>query len=245
MRKVVFLVCLTILSANLFANDTLIFKISNTWRPVKLMGGNYIRKAIPTADSGFLVLDYNETNLISRGYYSDTDFIVKMYHHYFYNPDKGFLQEIQFYDSVGKLNLRAELNRKGDTIWRQTFKNEVAINSKVFPQYESDRTIFFSMQKPAVYRGGSVAWKQFIAANLKYPNEAIKNKTEGIVMVEFTISKDGKVSRPKVVQSAGAVLDAEAIRLIGTSSNWIPAEVNGNKVNSVQKRPVVFKLQAS
>ena len=242
MRKIIFLVCLAFLSAQVFANDTLIFKISNTWRPVKLMGGNYIRKAIPTADSGFLVLDYNETNLIARGYYSDTDFIVKMYNHYFYNPDKGFLQEIQFYDGAGKLNLRAELNRKGDTIWRQTLRNEVVVSSKVYPQYESDRTIFFSMQKPAVYPGGISNWKSFVASNLKYPQEAVAKKIEGTVLLEFIISKEGKVIKPKIIQSAGSLLDAEAIRFIASSPTWIPAEANGTKISSPQRRSIVFKL---
>jgi len=242
MKQVVFFFCLAVSSARIFANDTLVFKISNPRLTVRNLGGNYIRKVIHTADSGFLALDYNEIKLTAKGYYSDTSFDVKMYTHYFYNAEKGFAQEIKCYDEMGSLTLHAEMNKRGDTIWRQTFKDDVVIDSKIFPENEADRTIFFSMKKPAVYPGGSAAWKQYIATNMKYPKDAVIKKLQGMVTVEFTVSKEGKVNRAKVIQSAGGSLDGEAVRLINTSASWIPAEENGSKINSTQRRTVVFKI---
>ena len=243
MRKIIFLAFLTVLSVQLFANDTLIFKIPNPRWAVNHIGGNFIRKVIYTTDSGFLALDYNETNLVARGYYSDTGFDIKIYTHYFYNAEKGFLQEVKCFDEMGSMKLHAELDKNADTIWRQTFKDDIVVNSKTFPEYEPERTIFFSMQKPAIYTGGSLAWKKYVAANMRYPKDAVKRKLEGTSVIEFTVLKDGRISNAKVLQSAGtSLLDAEAIRLVNASTNWIPAEENGNKVNFIQRRAIIFKL---
>jgi len=242
MKPIILLACLFICSCSLLANDTLIFRIRDPRLGAKDPTGSYLRKVISTADSGLLVLDYNQTGLVAKGYYADTNFETKLYSHAFYKPGKDFPFEIKCYDDDGNMSLHAELNNSGDTIWRQTLQNDAPINSKLFTEHEADRTIFFSMQKPAIFRGGSANWKKFIAANLKYPKEAAAKKTEGTVLVEFNVSKEGKVFQPKVVQSAGPLLDAEAVRLITNSPNWIPAEVNGNKVNFKQRQSVIFKL---
>jgi TonB family protein len=242
MKQIVLLACLIMFSFKLLASDTLFFRVSNRWRPVKNMGGNFVRKVIPTTDSGFLALDYNGTNLVGRGYYSDTSFTVSLYSHYYYSSDKAFLQEIKCYDNVGDLILHAELNKNGDTIWRQSFSNEEVIGAKVFPEHDSDRTIFFSMLKPAVFPGGNTNWKKFVAYNLKYPKDARKQRIQGTVTVEFIVSKEGKVSDAKVVQSSSALLDGEALRLIRSSPNWLPAEENGAKIDFTQKQSILFKL---
>ncbi|HEY1871271.1 MAG TPA: energy transducer TonB [Chitinophagaceae bacterium] len=242
MKPFFLLVCTITFSCKLFASDTLVFRISNPRWPEKDLNGRYIRKVVQTADSGFLALDYSDSKLAAIGYYNDTDFTISLYCHYYYNIDKGFPQEIKCYDSVGNLKLHAELNKNGDTIWRQTLKDEVVIGSSIFPEYESERTIFFSMQKPAVYPGGSSSWKKFISSNMRYPKEAIKKKIQGVVIVEFMVSQEGKITDAEVVQSASALLDSEALRLIRCSPNWIPAEENGNKVNFRQRQSVIFKL---
>src|SRR6478736_7045753 len=105
MRQTILLACIAMCSFRLFANDTLVFRISNPRWPVKTPDGRYLRKVIQTSDSGFLALDYSGGNLIASGYYSDTDFTIRIYCHYFYNADKGFRQEIKCYDSVGNLNI--------------------------------------------------------------------------------------------------------------------------------------------
>jgi TonB family protein len=242
MKQIALSACIIMFSFKLFANDTLVFHINNPRWPVKNLNGRYVRKVIRTSDSGFLALDYTNNKLAARGYYSDTDFTVSLYCHYFYNIDKGFPQEIKCYDSVGNLNMHAELNKSGDTIWRQTFENEVVISSKVFPEYESERTIFFSMLKPAVFPGGPSSWKKFISSNIRYPKEAVKKRIQGSVIVEFMVSQEGAISEAKVAQSANTLLDEEALRLIRSSPNWIPAEENGNKISFKQRQSIVFKL---
>jgi TonB family protein len=64
------------------------------------------------------------------------------------------------------------------------------------------------------YPGGTNALNEFIAANLKYPEEAITNNIQGTVSVDFDIDIFGKVVTAKIKHGLGYGCDEEAIRLI-------------------------------
>ena len=61
-------------------------------------------------------------------------------------------------------------------------------------------------------------------------------------MLQFMVSKEGKVSDIHVFRSVDPLLDEEAIRLIKNSPDWIPAVQNGRKVNSIKRQSINFKL---
>lgn len=69
------------------------------------------------------------------------------------------------------------------------------------------------LNKP-IYEGGPKAMQQFIRENLKYPKEALKNKVEGVVVVRYTIDKDGKVIKTSVKTGLGHGCDEEAQRVV-------------------------------
>ena len=54
----------------------------------------------------------------------------------------------------------------------------------------------------------------FIRKNMKYPEEALKNRVEGVVSAEIDISVSGKVTSAKVKHGIGYGCDEEAIRLV-------------------------------
>ena len=71
-----------------------------------------------------------------------------------------------------------------------------------------------SFIKQPNYPGGNKAMDDFIKSNLRYPEEALKNKVEGTVAVEIDIDVFGKVSSPKVKHGIGYGCDEEALRLV-------------------------------
>jgi TonB family protein len=96
------------------------------------------------------------------------------------------------------------------------------------------------------YPGGSAQWLRFLNKTLKYPENAWKNKIEGIVIVQFIVDEDGNPTEVKVIKSsANGELDAEAKRVIMASKDWVPAVYGGRFVKSYKKQPIVFKLQNS
>ena len=96
--------------------------------------------------------------------------------------------------------------------------------------------------KPPVFQGGMEKFYKYLAANCKYPAEAIKNNIQGKVLLSFIVEKDGTISEVKVVKSLGSGTDEEAVRLLENSPKWKPA-TSGNKPVRVQYDvPINFAL---
>lgn len=64
------------------------------------------------------------------------------------------------------------------------------------------------------YPGGMAAMRKLIKENLKYPEEALKNKVEGTVVVKYGIDHRGHVVDAKVIAGIGHGCDEEAARLV-------------------------------
>ena len=93
------------------------------------------------------------------------------------------------------------------------------------------------------FPGGDAALMKFIKDNMIYPSEALKNKIEGKVIVQFVVTKTGKVGKIKVARSVNKELDQEAVRLIKMLPDFSPGRNNvGEPVNVWYILPVIFKL---
>lgn len=93
------------------------------------------------------------------------------------------------------------------------------------------------------YPGGDAALMQFVAQNLDYPEQAIKDKVEGNVFVEFTITAQGKVENAKILRSLSPECDAEVLRVVALMPQWTPAQENGKPVDARFVMPISFKQQ--
>lgn len=69
------------------------------------------------------------------------------------------------------------------------------------------------LNKP-VFEGGIKAMRALIKENLKYPEEAIKDKVEGSVKIKYDVDYKGNVIKTKVIKSLGHGCDEEAQRLV-------------------------------
>lgn len=93
------------------------------------------------------------------------------------------------------------------------------------------------------FPGGDRALMNFIAANLSYPIAAQDNKIEGKVVVQFVVTKSGKVGEVKVARSVHPVLDNEAVRVCRLLPDFIPGRnSDGDPVNVWYTLPINFKL---
>src|SRR3569832_1464164 len=64
------------------------------------------------------------------------------------------------------------------------------------------------------YPGGKKAMDDFIKSNLRYPEEALKNKVEGTVSIDADIDVNGQVVSTKVKHGIGNGCDEEAKRIV-------------------------------
>ena len=77
---------------------------------------------------------------------------------------------------------------------------------------------------------------------IKYPDSAISSGTEGRVIVEFVVGKDGKVRDVKIVRGIDNDIDDEVLKVVSASPKWRAAQINNSNVNVKISIPVDFRL---
>lgn len=100
--------------------------------------------------------------------------------------------------------------------------------------------VYDVVQKMPQFPGGDKALKDYIARNLKYPDEARTKGIKGIVIVRFVISKSGETTRVEVLRGVSTELDKEAVRVIESLPDWVPGMQNEVKVSVYYTLPIKF-----
>lgn len=83
----------------------------------------------------------------------------------------------------------------------------------------------------------------FIAANLKYPEAAIKQNLSGIVKLGFVVEPHGKISNLKIINSLGAGCNEEAIRIVRLIK-WMPGIKYDLAVRTRMSISINFNLES-
>lgn len=97
--------------------------------------------------------------------------------------------------------------------------------------------------KPTFDGGDANDFSKWVASQIVYPQDAIDQKLEGRVILQFTVGKEGDVKDVKVLRGVNELLDAEAVRVVSSSPKWANGAQNGIPVAVKYTFPVVFKLQ--
>ncbi|MFN3801173.1 energy transducer TonB [Belliella pelovolcani] len=97
------------------------------------------------------------------------------------------------------------------------------------------------MELPA-FAGGQEAMATFIQKEIAYPELAIRQVAEGVVLVNFRITKEGKIIKPYVSQGVHPALDKEALRIVSEMPHWTPALQNGVPREVAYQLPIRFEL---
>lgn len=105
-----------------------------------------------------------------------------------------------------------------------TNTDSVYVNPEVLPQFT----------------GGNKAFAEYLTKSMRYPTQAQQSRTFGRVLVNFTLSAEGKVQDAHVVSGPGKALNDEALRLVWLMPNWVPARVNGEPVRVACTIPINF-----
>lgn len=96
-----------------------------------------------------------------------------------------------------------------------------------------------------VFRGGTEEMMKFINENKVYPKAIKDSGIVGETIIKFLIDSIGKVCIPSVRQSSGnSKLDKEALKLVASMPNWIPAYKNGNRINQYCDLAIQFGKKA-
>lgn len=126
----------------------------------------------------------------------------------------------------------------------RTLKEEVVVEKKE-PVKEVKEEVFKSVEQMPTFPGGDAALMKYLSSHINYPTMAQENNIQGKVIVQFVVTKTGKVGEVKVVRSVDKDLDREAVRVCKSLPNFVPGRQNGQPVSVWYTLPVTFKLQGA
>ena len=95
---------------------------------------------------------------------------------------------------------------------------------------------------PIPPQGDMNGFRNWVTANLSYPNEAYQLNITGIVVVSFVVDTTGSIQDIEVLQTPHVSLAEEVCRVIGSSGKWQPATKDGQPANFMYVFPVIFQI---
>ncbi|MBQ6879003.1 MAG: energy transducer TonB [Bacteroidales bacterium] len=98
-------------------------------------------------------------------------------------------------------------------------------------------------EKPTFQKGDANQFSKWVNQRLIYPEIAKENGVQGRVTLQFTIDKDGSLTKVKVVRGVDPSLDKEAVRVVSMSPKWEPGRQRDRAVPVTYTFPVIFKLR--
>ena len=119
-------------------------------------------------------------------------------------------------------------------------KDEIIVEEK---KPVEENKVFTAVEQMPQFPGGEAELMKYIQKNLKYPPVAMENNIQGRVVVQFVVTKTGKIGEVKIARGKDPDLDKEAMRVVKSLSDFIPGKMNGQSVNVWYTLPITFKLQ--
>ena len=123
--------------------------------------------------------------------------------------------------------------------------DDVSFASSNLFEMKAGEKIYSIVQEPASPVNGMTDFYKYVAANLKYPEQARKMGIEGRVFLKFLVDETGKLSSIEIVRGIGAGCDEEAKRILSNAPNWKPGMQDGIAVKSIFNLVIIFKLMAA
>ncbi|WP_297070365.1 M56 family metallopeptidase [uncultured Duncaniella sp.] len=102
--------------------------------------------------------------------------------------------------------------------------------------------VYKKVEKMPQYPGGEVELMKYVATNIRYPEAAAKAQTQGRVIAQFVVQKDGSIGDVNVIRSVSPECDAEAERVIKSLPKFTPGTVGGKPVAVWYTIPITFRL---
>lgn len=118
----------------------------------------------------------------------------------------------------------------------------VLINTKPDAE-QAEFAVHDVVEEMPEFPGGMPAMMKWIGENVKYPEEAQAAGTDGRVIVNFVVEKDGSINDVAVANSVEEHLDAEAVRVVKAMPKWKPGKQDGKPARVKYTIPIMFKLQ--
>ena len=112
---------------------------------------------------------------------------------------------------------------------------------------EEDMPFIYADVMPQFMGGDLLAFRSWVMQNVRYPETAMKEGKEDMVVVQFSVNRHGYIDydRINILQSEYPDIFAEEVkRVISSSPRWTPGFNNGYAVSVTLTLPIAFKLES-
>jgi len=100
----------------------------------------------------------------------------------------------------------------------------------------------FGDEQMPEFRGGQESLLQYLSAHLQIPDSA-DDRLQSRCVVKFFVERDGRVSDPQIVKSAGKTIDAEVLHIVKSMPRWKPGKKWGKPVKTIFFLPVTVHFE--
>ncbi|MDR3235128.1 MAG: energy transducer TonB [Prevotellaceae bacterium] len=109
------------------------------------------------------------------------------------------------------------------------------------PQEEE---ISFAMvdEKPKFMNRDENEFARWVFKNFTYPLDTKEKLIQGRIIMSFTVSATGLVTKVQIIQGIHPLVDAEMVRIVSSSPAWTPGKQHHKTVAVQYNFPIVFKL---
>jgi len=128
--------------------------------------------------------------------------------------------------------------------WKPALQNELSVPQHFALPVKWTKGVFSYTEELATPSDGMENYQKLISSNINYPNQARIAGVEGEVLVEFVVNEDGSLSNFDFLNRIGGGCEEEAIRVVYSTSNWIPAKIRGIAVKQNVVVSVFFNLNS-
>ena len=125
------------------------------------------------------------------------------------------------------------------------FSTYVPQEEEIVEEVVEEEAIPFQLveEKPSFQGGDANQFSKWVNQRLVYPEIAKENGVQGRVTLQFTVEKDGSITKVKVLRGVDPSLDKEAVRVVSMSPKWKPGKQRDRAVPVTYTFPVIFQLR--
>lgn len=123
----------------------------------------------------------------------------------------------------------------------------IATSLSTYAQSKADTTqtkepVFSYVEQMPEFPGGDNELNEFLIKNLRYPEQAMKEKREAKAYFRFVVNEDGSISNIESMRPIGFEFEKEGIRVIKMMPKWKPGKQNGRAIKVFFTLPMHFRL---
>ena len=110
-------------------------------------------------------------------------------------------------------------------------------------EVEEEEPVIIAETMPSFQGGDINAFAQWCGKHIVYPAAAADNGSQGKVIVQFVVERDGSISHVTILRGVDKFLDEEAMRVVKSSPKWSPGANRGKPVRVYVQVPINFVLE--